>query len=691
MENMTLVDMLDEMGYETTAPMRKWCIELLQNKEDFNNVLATKRKGDGYRQDKILLKPEAKLLVENLVTLYPFKGLFPRAKKKTGANDLDTSTHFMPYRDLKSGKTRKYIEKKSQRLSEQMQFAIAQSENTLKYIDSFYETVMNSESIDITKVSLKGELAKRCSKSQLYGIKFKPEELSLWMEISELKNELEKEPDNHFLYFKISKKMFEIGDYNSALEMIEEAVEFDAEKLIYLKFKAKILLRILQRKVSQKSEKTEIVEDLVALFLPETIEERFLDLNEMEFHNWEMNVPTSDDEYCDFIASCKELFFKEKELLEMIAQEHHVKYKKEKRAKSIIPAISKQLKLSPLLYLYFILCFNIESEKENCNSDVISIIEFFDPLLDTRLLNKCSLQKLGLVSYVKVKALQICTEFSTESIDVLDPIENHFTKMNRVRAIQELSSNSISKMVIEMVGIADYQKLVNNVIQEIHFDINSLQYKAAIDSYFELFWEQATFSMMSQFNNYKQGNHLIEHDRDDDWISEEDVAEYNCAMEKVYGTTDFERASQMPKKDLLEKELNDISEIFSEADVILPAVPDVTKVQDDHLLGLLFWKGLVEYLLSTASFEESSIKIFFQSSELLRKALFAQGKFMGKPMFLDTLNLWISILPERFSGITADDIRALLSEQKNENVLDGLIPIFQISALKKVTEYDDII
>ena len=151
-ESLVLFDFIRELGYENPGKLANWVREIIKNKEDFDKRFHVPSADSFFnrREDKFMLSPEAKILVENLCFLKPYMSCFGKS--------LESHREFQPYRILGGEKTDKAaLEKKFKRLKMELQAEKERNERAMANLEYFHSILLSDQPIDITEKKLKGD------------------------------------------------------------------------------------------------------------------------------------------------------------------------------------------------------------------------------------------------------------------------------------------------------------------------------------------------------------------------------------------------------------------------------------------------------------------------------------------------------------------------------------------------------
>lgn len=233
-QGMYLSEMVGRLGYNYTENLKKWMQGILKDKNDFYSKYVVAKKPD------FKVKDNAEVLIGNLCVIYAFKKIFSKNSKKTGDKD------FRPYKDLGSGDYKYNIEKNAHKMRKKLINAREALTNTMANLDKFFAAVQSHDSIDITEQSLTELMANVKTVEGIYD--FNPTELSCVIELSELRADIAKTPDNPVLYRKMAEFLHEMELLEDSLDQIEECLELSPDDGVAWAIKAKVLLDQLAKK-----------------------------------------------------------------------------------------------------------------------------------------------------------------------------------------------------------------------------------------------------------------------------------------------------------------------------------------------------------------------------------------------------------------------------------------------------------
>lgn len=216
-KNIALTDLVKNLGYENPRKLSNQIRDILKEKEDFKErYIVDERDSDLYRPEKMIVSRNAETLVDNLIILSEFSGLFPR-----GAKGKHTA-----YKTLLGGVDDKSFEAKVIKHNNVIRNEINRSEKCLKKLPHFYNAITSVKALDITKCSLR-KLMKEQSKSSEVLDLTDAFELSAWNEIIEFKRRIEDGEADSTLYQQMGEKFFELGESKQAMEALDMSTDID--------------------------------------------------------------------------------------------------------------------------------------------------------------------------------------------------------------------------------------------------------------------------------------------------------------------------------------------------------------------------------------------------------------------------------------------------------------------------------
>jgi len=138
-KNIALTDLVKNLGYENPRKLSNQIRDILKEKEDFKErYIVDERDSDLYRPEKTIVSRNAETLVDNLIILSEFSGLFPR-----GAKGKHTA-----YKTLLSGVDDKSFEAKVIKHNNVIRNEINRSEKCLKKLPHFYNAITSVKALD---------------------------------------------------------------------------------------------------------------------------------------------------------------------------------------------------------------------------------------------------------------------------------------------------------------------------------------------------------------------------------------------------------------------------------------------------------------------------------------------------------------------------------------------------------------
>lgn len=221
--NIELKLLVENIGFKYDKRLSSWLQNILQDKEDFaRRFVITKRDKNNINKAKLMeVKPQAKILVENLCFLYIFKSFFPRAEK---GRERDYPT----YQDLKSGDFKSYFQNKASKLKNDLSTEGKRNLDAQSKLNGFFGVLSSVEKLDITKESIR-ELISKQSQNTI-PVPFSPQELSAWNELVTLKSMFEESPDDMELLIQIAEKQFFLNEPDQAHDLLINVIEINPGK-----------------------------------------------------------------------------------------------------------------------------------------------------------------------------------------------------------------------------------------------------------------------------------------------------------------------------------------------------------------------------------------------------------------------------------------------------------------------------
>lgn len=229
-----LIDLVKELGFENYKDLNNKVRDDLKSKEDFEKRFIVNHKEDN--PDKIIVTEDARILVDNLCILKPYKSFFENAPKG--------SAHECPaYRQLKSPKGWK-LKDRSKKVKTNLELKKKGIEEALIQLSKVTAVLCSDDPIDITTDSLREMIEKACPLSEVVDFS-KSFEIAAWNELSSLEAELKEKGESSETYRKIAERILELGDEEGALDALDSATAISPDDAIAWALKAKIYFDLL--------------------------------------------------------------------------------------------------------------------------------------------------------------------------------------------------------------------------------------------------------------------------------------------------------------------------------------------------------------------------------------------------------------------------------------------------------------
>jgi len=234
-----LTELVKNLGYERPSALSNWVRDIVKNKEDFYKKFSIEQKKEGRadgRDEKFRVTSDAKIFVDNLCILKPYKSFFEKSN--------DNTSSYSPYQALKKGNHKKNLLIKAQKVKAKLFFEKQRNENALKELSKLVSVFEYHDEIDITTVSLR-ELIKEVDNSKDILDFSKSFEIAAWNDLLDLQDQL-REEESSVIYRKIGEKILELGDFSEAIEALNNATSISHDDGIAWSLKAKIYLDLLK-------------------------------------------------------------------------------------------------------------------------------------------------------------------------------------------------------------------------------------------------------------------------------------------------------------------------------------------------------------------------------------------------------------------------------------------------------------
>jgi hypothetical protein len=219
-----LKDILKELGYENDKPLSDWVQDIMQKTEVFEQYIPkeNKRPATGSkepRQSHMKVLESSKILIENLCLLKRYMRAFP--KQRSGEDKKWEPFEFLYQEKKDKEKFKEACEKYESFLKRQEKI----NTRTKEELQSFYEVIISkTDGIDIRDTSIP-DLMSEIKPNNILQSYISPHEILLWQQIVELKNELEKKPDDIDIKRKLAEKYYQFKEETQAISLLEEIVE----------------------------------------------------------------------------------------------------------------------------------------------------------------------------------------------------------------------------------------------------------------------------------------------------------------------------------------------------------------------------------------------------------------------------------------------------------------------------------
>ena len=214
-EGIPTAALLKRMGFNNEKALAKSVNTVLTEKEDYSKYIVEEKGDFNKRPEKILVKPEAKTIVQNIALLQPYFGLFGRADR----------SRYAPKASLQSKKSGEHLRKAAIRIKERLSDDILRSQQTLECLGSVTSAIINNLPIDIEKDSIEDMIQKAepislsdFSNSYLIG---------QWNDIVELRHRISGGEHSSHVYRLLGEKLFLMGDIDGAKDVLHTALEVE--------------------------------------------------------------------------------------------------------------------------------------------------------------------------------------------------------------------------------------------------------------------------------------------------------------------------------------------------------------------------------------------------------------------------------------------------------------------------------
>jgi hypothetical protein len=168
-----LIDLVKQLGFENHKALSNGIRDIIKSKEDFEKRFIVNNKEKN--PEKIIVTEEARILVDNLCILKPYKSFFENAPKG--------SAHECPaYRQLKSPKGWK-LKDRSKKVKTNLELKKKGIEEALIQLSKVTAVLCSDDPIGITTDSLREMIEKACPLSEVVDFS-KSFEIAAWNELS---------------------------------------------------------------------------------------------------------------------------------------------------------------------------------------------------------------------------------------------------------------------------------------------------------------------------------------------------------------------------------------------------------------------------------------------------------------------------------------------------------------------------
>lgn len=218
MDAIALTELVKKLGYRNHKELANKIRDILKDKEDFSKYLIATDKEYG-RDEKAQVTTEAEILVDNLAILAPYVKLFGVAENKE---------QYTPLRYLASRNNQDNFKPKAIKFDVKVRNDIRRSNETLRQLPMFVTAIVKASEIDIKKDSLRA-LIEQTSESGLLVDLSNSFESALWNEIVELQDQIESGDETSSSHQKLGENLFRMGEFDTAVEHLDRAVELEPE------------------------------------------------------------------------------------------------------------------------------------------------------------------------------------------------------------------------------------------------------------------------------------------------------------------------------------------------------------------------------------------------------------------------------------------------------------------------------
>jgi hypothetical protein len=233
-EEIALIDVVKKLGFEGYKALSNWVRDIIKSKENFEERFVVQQDNSYNRPEKVIVKEEARTLIDNLCILKPYMRLFEKV--------TDESNQFSAYRQLMSS-SKSGLKTRSEKLKTDLEAKKKAIEEALIQLPKMTAVLCSNNPIDITTDSLRELIEKTCSASEVVDFA-KSFQIAAWNELSTLEAQLDKDETSE-TYRKVAEKILELEDEDGALEALDNATAISPDDGIAWALKAKIYLDLL--------------------------------------------------------------------------------------------------------------------------------------------------------------------------------------------------------------------------------------------------------------------------------------------------------------------------------------------------------------------------------------------------------------------------------------------------------------
>ena len=229
-------ELVKDFGFEGYKALSNWVRDIIKSKENFEERFIVQQDDTYNRPEKIIVTEEARTLIDNLCILKPYMRLFEKV--------IYDTDHFSPYRQLKSS-NKSGLKTRCEKLKTDLEAKKKAIEEALIQLPKITAVLCSNNPIDITTDSLRELIEKSCPSNEAVNFS-KSFQIAAWNELSTLETQLKEKGESSETYRKIAEKLLELGDLESALEALDDAIAISSDDGIAWALKAKIYLDLLR-------------------------------------------------------------------------------------------------------------------------------------------------------------------------------------------------------------------------------------------------------------------------------------------------------------------------------------------------------------------------------------------------------------------------------------------------------------